>query len=223
MAKRNLALMALVMFAMALASASASAANYYGIATLQGTSFHGTDVTIRSNDLFVSNVWQDFADNDNWDVSDPSANYWVEAGMLYGTACCNITATSPSFFWADSRPNGGGFHSHLGVPVSLNTYYDDKIRYAGSGTWNINVGGWTGTSTSNIDGAGVIDTGTEVTTQSATVCSSQSNLQWWDQNGGLHSGWSDSTGNAGRVGDNPPYVVWVSPQSWLRDYANISC
>lgn len=168
MAKRKLVMMALVLVAMTMGSASASA-NYYGIATLQGSNFHGTDVTIRSNNLFVSNVFQDFADNDNWDVSDSNAQYWVEAGR------------------------------------------------------NINVGGWTGTSTSNINGAGMIETGTEVTTQSATVCSSQSNLQWWDQSGGLHSGWSDSTGNAGRTTSNPPYATWVSPQSWLRDYANISC
>jgi hypothetical protein len=194
------------------------------VAQLQGSSFTGTDVTIRSNYLTVPNLSTDFANNDNWVVDSTSVNYWIEAGIIHGTYCCNNYAASPSFFWADSRPNGGGFHSHQGGGASLNTYYDDFIYYQGGGNWYVDVGGFTGNSLSNITTAKFIETGTEVTVQSATVCSSQSHLSYYDQNGLSHSGWSDAThGNATLFQSRPPYAYWGSIPNWLRDYDNTSC
>jgi len=204
-------------------AAPAANANYYGIAQLRGGNFHGTQVTLRSNVLTVPNLNADFANNDSWVVDSTAARYWVEAGIIHGTYCCNNYAASPSFFWADSRPNGGGFHSHQGGSAALNTYYNDKIRYQGSGAWTVEVGSLAGTSTSNITSSTFVETGTEVTTKSATACSSQSNLAWYDQNGGFHTTWTTSIENAGRHTDNPPYAYWVDPQNWLRDYINTSC
>ena len=83
--------------------------------------------------------------------------------------------------------------------------------------------GWNGVSTGNITTPTIIETGTEVTTQSATTCSSSSSLGWYDAGYGFHSGWSDSSGNATIFTNSPPSAYWLSVPNWLRSYINIGC
>lgn len=106
------------------------------------------------------------------------------------------------------------------MSVPLKAYLTDKIWYVGSNEWDTSIGGWGGTSTNNTMLAHTIVTGTEETgTQSATSCSAQENLGWWDENQNFHSGWSDaSNGNAFLSVSNPPGAYWVNQPNWVRDY-----
>lgn len=178
-------------------------------------------MNIRASALSVSDPLTSFSDVDNWDISDSSAQYWVEAGIIKGTYCCNNYAATPSFFWGESRP-GVGFASHQGGAATLNTYYYDKIRDLGGGSWSVNVGTLAGTSTNTFTTSQLVETGSEIATQDASVCSSQKDMGWWDAMGTHHSGWKDDQGYPTFVNDDPPYVRWIARPSWLREYANFS-
>lgn len=199
----------------------AQASKYYGIAWLYGTNFHGGFANIRSNAISVPNPESNFANDEMWVASESKA-YWTEAGITVGCVAGVCYGNNPLFYWADSRP-GGGYHEHAGGSAALNTYYKDAISYGGNGTWYVEVGSLKGTSTSNITSAQYVEAGTETTTQSASVCASQSNLGWYDVNGAAHWGWTDGEGGAGIGGNNPPYAYWVETYKWLRDYDNVSC
>lgn len=202
-----------------------ASANYYAFAQLSSTgNFKGTQLSLKSAILTVPNLSTDFADNDSWVDKDGSVNYWIEAGLIKGTFCCTHEATETSFFWADSRTNGGGFNSHLGPHTTLNTYFNDQILYQGSGNWSVNVGGYTGTSTNTFTNSSYIQTGTEVTTTQAEACANQTNLGWWDSSLTFHSGWSDtSSGQATLYQDSPPNASWIDRPNHLDDWINYSC
>jgi hypothetical protein len=52
--------------------------------------------------------------------SDPTGQYWTEIGYTHGWKGQNIT----TWYWADSRPNGGGYHDHkLSGTVSNYTWH----------------------------------------------------------------------------------------------------
>jgi hypothetical protein len=218
MRRRLPAVAGALLLAICCASASpAAAANYYGYTYLFGGDFHGSDLNIRSNCLSVPNEFTDFVDNDSWVVN---GGAWIEGGMIDGTFASNPgsgshTATTPHFFWADNRPSYG-FYSHLGPGASMNTYYNDTLRYQGGNRWDVNVGPYSGSSYPLFGGAPLIEAGTETTTKSASSYSSQSSLSWYDQYGGYHHDWQDGSGHAGIFQDNPPWAYWVSQDSWLR-------
>lgn len=175
----------------------------------------------------------DFANTDMWV---DNGTYWIEAGIQVGYVCLHSVSTaycsgtsnpesSPHFFWADWRPNGGDYNSHVGPSASANTYYDDYITNRGGGTWDVLVGGFEGTSSGNISTATDIRTGTEVTSTASSVhaCSSERNLSYTDSNGNVHNDWDDAEGSAQLEQDFPPDAYWVASWNWLRSYINASC
>src|SRR5260370_29480921 len=64
-----------------------------------------------------------FLTNEIWLVDDttyPGSVYWIEVGYGVGLNIVSSVCTSAeSYFWADQRPNGGGFYIHCPqVPTS---------------------------------------------------------------------------------------------------------
>lgn len=184
--------------------------NYYGEACLSG-SFHGVAGTIRSDELSRGSTG--FVDNDMWIVHSAESPHWIEAGLME-----NESTIGPQFFWADDRPCCG-FYTHLGGSAFLATGYGDKIYYKGSETWSVEVGSFSGTSTSNPLSPNLVRTGTEETPQTAAnVCSEQYNLEWLNpETNQWHSGWTNSTGEAALNQSEPPYAWWENKNYWLRD------
>jgi hypothetical protein len=206
--------------------ASASSARYYGVAHLHSNAnFHGSHMVIKYSRLTVPDTSTDVAVADSWVINGSGSSYWIEAGMAHGVGGggCPDEPGSTHFFWADQRP-GDGYHCHGGPQASSDTGYTDYIQYAGSGNWNVFVGGFTGTSTDNITGSSVIETGVEVSTNQAQTCVNQNYLEWWDANDDLQVGWHTSSyGDATVIQDKPPYAAWVDRPNHVKDYSNWSC
>jgi hypothetical protein len=187
--------------------------HYYGEACLFG-SFHGVAGTIQSAAL--SSGLTGFVTNDVWIVESKPEPHWVEAGITAGES----TLGSRKLFWADDRP-GSSFYEHLGGAAYLETAYGDKIYYKGSESWSAEVGGFSGTSTSNSMSPNLIRTGTEETPQaSATVCSEQYNLEWLEPGTNQwRSGWTNGK-EASLSQSEPPRALWVTKNYWVRDRSN---
>jgi len=76
-----------------------------------------------------------FATNEVWNGSTDGL-YFTEGGVFSGAA--NGNYYSKSWFWADQRPNGGGYHEHPGGGTpNTGTRYPVEIVWAGNNTWNI--------------------------------------------------------------------------------------
>jgi len=176
--------------------------------------------------LAVANVGTEVVGNLDWVINtNASPLQWIEAGLVDGNASygnCNAIVSPHSFFWADQRPNGS-YNCHVGQVFSQGVYYGTTIyQLAAYGTtWDVGVGTLAQQSTNSLVTANLIETGTEEDTQpDGLSCSSSSNMQWYDSNGQLHTGWSDSSnGQAKLYASNPPGVYWVSQPNWLRSYA----
>lgn len=71
-----------------------------------------------------------------WDDTE-SLDYCVEVGVIDGLDYyCNTH--NQGWFWADSRPNGGGFAQHFpGSQVTLGTSLPVQIQRNGSSSWNV--------------------------------------------------------------------------------------
>jgi hypothetical protein len=206
-----------------LVPSQAAATNYYyGIAVLNGSSFLGTDLSMRVDCLYdPESLTTDgsHVDQDSW-MGDNNGN-WVEAGIMQGSSGggSGVFARVPAFFWGDKRPNSV-FYIHLGSAATLGSYYDDSIRNGGTERWNVDIGGFTGSSYPNFATAQGIETGLEETDQNSTAYGSSSSMGYYDSDNNWHAGWSDSSGNASISDANSPYpyAYWVSQDNWIRDY-----
>ncbi len=203
------------------ASACSVSSHCYGIVYLPGSSFLGADADDRVNNIGIS-PGTDFENNEVWVIN---GSYWEEAGISKGIGQGGCSEhDSATFFWADNRPNGGGYHCHLGGGASANTDYFVGISYNGSASWSIQSGSLTGTSTGGITSGSELEGGVEMTNASIDTCTSLSNLGYLNGSGSSVSGWSDSSnGNASISQAEPPYTYWVSSPTWERTYANESC
>jgi len=83
--------------------------------------------------------------------------YWVEVGVQsgYPIGLC----FEQILYWADNRPNGGGYHQHFNGNVSwqFDEWYGMSITTGGPGSceWDVVFGGVSlGVSTSNCPGTG---------------------------------------------------------------------
>jgi hypothetical protein len=115
----------------------------------------------------------DFVNYETWlDTNlnvDPVGAYWVEEGAKLGIG---VTGADEGFqwFWADNRPNGGGYYEHYLGDASLNQFTNVSFYWvSGTGNWDVYLGGnYVGESVNNGAFAGGSDTGIEATTASAT-------------------------------------------------------
>jgi hypothetical protein len=148
-------------------------------------------------------------------TANSNGTYWVEEGMAYGAP----QGSKRYFFWADSRPNGGGYHEHdLSIAANLNQTDDDYITWNGSG-WAVKRDGSTlGTSTANPGQAHYANAGEELTINSgASAGKSVFLYRQTSYNGSWTAGWG-----GGVSADGPPYGGWMSSPYSADFYSNCS-
>lgn len=149
-----------------------------------------------------------------WYETYQSGAYWVEVGVQSGqpSGLCfeNI------LFWADNRPNGGGYHQHFygNVGWSLNSWYGMSITTSGSCAWSVVFGGVTlGTSTSNCPGSGrTLAAGIEhIVNASATdsVAGYFTNWERLNSSDAWWNGWDNPwLGGTSGPGNYQPQIEW---------------
>ncbi len=182
----------------------------YGIATMTRTT-HGATANLRVTCLSVSNWQTQFVDEEFWVLT--SGSTWVEEGMTVGTP-----RSARSWYWADSRPNGG-YHEHYpSHSASLNTTYIMTISYAGNNSWNVYEHGGSplGVSTANNSSSPKTEAGEEITDTTAKGAAVLSSLYYKDTGDTFHAGWPASSIS----GHNPPTAQWISTNNSLRAYSN---
>jgi hypothetical protein len=161
--------------------------------------------TITIQCLYYPNATE-FADNEEWETN---GTYWVEAGVLSGEDYFG-NYHDKDWFWADNRPNGGGFSQHWPTglsPAATDTEYNIEIQYIGNDAWDVYGADsdiYLGQSTANpLEAGRVMQAGTEYTANSGSGIRDEgiaSNLQYADAAGGLHDagpngGFDDSSSN----------------------------
>lgn len=158
-----------------------------------------------------------FVTEEQWLLTDNSSSaYWVELGMAYGAP----QGSTRYFFWADSRPNGGGYHEHdLSISTTFNYTYDDYITWVGNNSWQVRRDGSTlGTSTANPGPAHYAEAGEELTANSGSAAAISEFLYKQTSSGGV---WTNNWGGS-IIADDPPYGGWLSQNYSADFYSNCS-
>jgi hypothetical protein len=164
-----------------------------------------------------------FVTNEVWDSND-SGTDWTEVGIVSGIGD-NGDYYSKEWFWADSRPNGGGYHEHeIGQTATAGDEYSVETTYIGDNEWAIYGGNSfteIGTSTSNPDSS----SGATLAGSEYTVANSSSgirnvgavyNIEWEGSNGDWHDVGSAGSGYfngwiGGSYNASGSYVTWSGP------------
>ena len=144
-----------------------------------------------SSDVYVAdaNPWQNgYVGHALWLNTDASVPYWIEIGNSYGWNDNQNYFGSSSFifYWADNRPNGGGYHIHWitgGLATVWGTAYQYGIIpiFAGSSEYEVYINNSSGTGNSLYTGFSIDD---PTSVQSAntglesTSCSSYTNSDY---------------------------------------------
>lgn len=214
------------------ASANASATSWHATVhsgAVTGTADDGGAVILNTSVLHqtCNTFVQDFDTHEMWYMTDSSGSFWVEVGVYDGEGTNSLTnpcenGGSPTIFWTDNRPNGGGLHNHFfSNGWTLGDYYQAEVTASGSCSWNVIFGGLAlGTSTNNCPGTGrVFYAGVETTTQSsgsvqgwATGWQAQDSSGNWSAQGTsvAGQGWGTMT----MTWDNPPNIEQVANSAW---------
>jgi hypothetical protein len=99
---------------------------------------------IEADCLNVHDTTTQFDTFEMWMFDYPAlGNYWIEEGLMAGDFpdTSGIWYNGFQWFWADNRPNGGGFHFHH---LYWASNYDRKtvgFVYQGGSTWKVEVNG----------------------------------------------------------------------------------
>jgi hypothetical protein len=158
----------------------------------------------------------DFATNELWVTPDLWTD-WVEEGQVYADDCYSDVA----WFWADQRPNGGGYHEHWVSQSYLSTSYDAKIWYAGSSRYYLyRDGTQIGTSTSEPGPVNALESGNEVDGPVSAVHSHTHTLQWIDSTNHTHSYWGSYPG---LYSDPPQLCSSWGTTTYLDFYVDGTC
>jgi len=110
--------------------------------------------------------------------------YWVEEGLEAGTSA-GVPA-GWSWFWADSRPNGGGYHGHY---IGGGTTADTQIafKWLGNANWDVYRGGsYINESINNGAFAEGGMVGAESTTGNIALNAAADNFEYADPNWNWH-------------------------------------
>jgi hypothetical protein len=165
----------------------------YGIAAwYNAPPDNGSGGDLYLNCLYSGNPGTDFTDEELWQGTDNSTglNYWVELGGTYGWP----DGASRYWFWADNRPNGGGYHAHYpGGTLSLGTSYRVGVTWAGNNRWAVQGPSWSAVSTGNPFSGRAMETGAEITDNTAHAVGNIQDLYYLDTAGDLNAGWSGAS------------------------------
>jgi len=93
------------------------------------------------------------------------------------------------------------------------------MEYIGSNEWQVYLGGYVNTSTSNPPYSHWMSSGIEMTESSFNAVGYATTLEWDSTSQGWLSGWN-SSGSWGLVDDSPATAVWTSDYTSLAYYAN---
>jgi hypothetical protein len=170
-----------------------------------------------SGDFVTTELW--VGTNGQGDGSD-----WVEEGEIFGRGHHDLR-----WFWADQRPNGGGFNYHpSGLSTNRNTTYTASIFYIGNNTWSVKRDGnfvSDNGSTNNPPPSNDLNTGTEVTHPFGNSDATSRNLQYM----GLADNWNDGWSNNGNTAATYATVTdanahWINrPNSVAYSYKPGGC
>jgi hypothetical protein len=188
---------------------------WYSSAQVYGTN-QGLDV--RCLGPMGASTSSNFVTEEMWLLTNNSSGaYWVELGMAYGAP----QGSTRYFFWADNRPNGGGYHEHdLSIAANFNTTYDDYITWVGNNSWQVRRDGTTlGTSTSNPGPSHRAHAGEELTANTGAAAAITQFLYKQTSSGGI---WTNNWPGASVSTDNPPYGGWISSGYSADFYSNCS-
>ena len=154
--------------------------------------------------------------------SSGDGSFWVEVGITSGAAADGTTKYR-NWFWADSRPFGGGYHAHYpSTPAAANGPYPTEINWLGNNSYAV-IGGNThvslGTSTDQPLIYGSQFAGTEYmasATSGIRDVGGISYLQWRDTSGAGHW-WGNGSYSQGDQG--PGHYI---SSSWNPSTSNVS-
>lgn len=135
------------------------------------------DVGDVNNSELNFELWMDTNDN-------TGAGTWVEEGLQAGLT--QGVSAGWHWFWADDRPNGGGYHGHY---ISGGTTADTQVYFTwlGHGNWNVSRAGTViGESTYNGDWAEGGQVGAESTTDAMALEGYAYNFEYADPNWAWH-------------------------------------
>jgi len=126
------------------------------------------------------------------------------------------------WFWADNRPNGGGYHAHYpGGALSLNATYFVGVTWAGNNTWDVQGPNWNATSVNNPFSGRAMEAGAEITNNTAHAVGNIVDLYYLDTAGDLSSGWPGaSIQPASSIFSS---ISWVGPGHGQLSWSTGSC
>jgi hypothetical protein len=160
----------------------------------------------------MPNDGTDFVTIELWDVLNDGisgAQYWTEVGVVSGLGYYH------NWFWADNRPNGGGYHAHVQSSEATGGPLPVETTYVGNNQWDIYGGNsftQIGTSTSNPDsGSGRSQFGTEYTVNPGTSMRDLGGvyqLEYESQAGQWYGEYSLAKNH--NYGTPPPNVPWIN-------------
>jgi hypothetical protein len=176
------------------ADACSLSSHCYGVAAwYSAPPDNGSGGDIYFNCLYSANPSADFTDEELWQGTDNSTglSYWVELGGAYG--------------W----PNGATrYHAHYpGGTLALDTTYFVGVTWAGSNKWDVQGPTWSAESINNPFSGRAMETGAEITNNTAHAVGHIQDLYYLDTAGDLISGWSGAS-------IQPPSSI-ISSISWV--------
>jgi len=171
------------------AEACSLTSHCYGVAAwYNATPDNGSGGDIYFNCLYSGNPSTNFTDEELWQGTDNSTglNYWVELGGGFGWP----GGANRYWFWADNRPNGGGYHAHYpGGSLSLDTTYFVGVTWAGNNRWDVQGPTWSALSINNPFSGRSMETGAEITDNVAHAVGNIKDLYYLNTSGDLFAGW----------------------------------
>lgn len=194
------------------AEACSLSSHCYGVAAwYSAPADNGSGGDIYFNCLYSGNPSTDFTTEELWQGTDNSTglNYWVELGGSYGWP----EGSKRFWFWADNRPNGGGYHAHYpGGSLSLGVTYFVGVTWAGNNTWDVQGPTWSALSTKNPFSGRSMETGAEITNNTAHAVGNIKDLYYLDTAGNLYPGWPGAS-------IRPPSSI-ITSISWVSSGHN---
>ena len=200
------------------ASANASAATHYYALLESGDigedATNGEFINIQTNILHqtCSFPTYDEVNHEMWyqlSPDDARGTYWIEVGFKDGITDTIFSCKTDTLFWADSRPNGGGYNEHyFNIGINWNNWEVLQITRTDTCTWDIQGAGFDiGTSTNNCpwDDSRALSAGLETTSQGHGSAKGFL-VGWWERNN--NNNWNQGWDGQHLWNSAPPNIEW---------------